>query len=55
MCAKASATARVTSLVHVAIKAADLNATITFYKRVLDLQRVPRPPFSFVGAWLGGS
>lgn len=49
----ASAPAQVTSLAHVAIKTADLDATIAFYERVLDMQRVPRPPFNFVGAWLG--
>lgn len=45
--------ARVTGLAHVAIKAADLDATIAFYEQVIGLQRVPRPPFSFPGAWLG--
>jgi catechol 2,3-dioxygenase-like lactoylglutathione lyase family enzyme len=45
--------ARVTALAHVAIKTIDLDTTITFYERVLDMQLVPRPPFNFPGAWLG--
>jgi len=43
----------VLGLAHVAIKAADMPATIAFYVRVLGLQEVPRPPFDFPGAWLG--
>jgi catechol 2,3-dioxygenase-like lactoylglutathione lyase family enzyme len=45
----------VLGLAHVAIKAADLRATIAFYCRVLGLSEVPRPPFDFPGAWLGMS
>jgi catechol 2,3-dioxygenase-like lactoylglutathione lyase family enzyme len=40
-------------MAHVTIKAADLPATIAFYAKVLGLRQVPRPPFSFPGAWLG--
>jgi catechol 2,3-dioxygenase-like lactoylglutathione lyase family enzyme len=43
----------VTGLAHVAIKAADLVATIAFYSKVLGMQQRPRPPFDFPGAWLG--
>ncbi len=43
----------VLGLAHVAIKAADLPATIAFYRDVLGLAEVPRPPFDFPGAWLG--
>jgi catechol 2,3-dioxygenase-like lactoylglutathione lyase family enzyme len=43
----------VLGLAHVAIKAADLPATIAFYRKVLGLREVPRPPFDFPGAWLG--
>lgn len=43
----------VLSLAHVAIKAADLPATIAFYRQVLALTEVARPPFPFPGAWLG--
>ena len=44
---------RITTLAHVAIKAADLATTVTFYEAVLGLRQVPRPPFGFPGAWLG--
>ena len=44
---------RITGLAHVAIKAIDLDTTISFYQEVIDLQLVPRPPFNFPGAWLG--
>ena len=40
-------------LAHVAIKAADLPATIAFYRQALGLIELPRPPFGFPGAWLG--
>lgn len=43
----------VSGLAHVAIKAADLAATIAFYSKVLGMQQQPRPPFEFPGAWLG--
>jgi catechol 2,3-dioxygenase-like lactoylglutathione lyase family enzyme len=43
----------VIGLAHVAIKAADLPATIAFYRQVLGLVELPRPPFGFPGAWLG--
>ncbi len=46
-------TCPVLGLAHVAIKAADLPATIAFYREVLGLAEVPRPPFGFPGAWLG--
>ena len=44
---------RIAGLAHVAIKAADLEATIAFYQQVIGLELVPRPPFNFPGAWLG--
>lgn len=53
MPAVAESPARVASLAHVAIKAIDLATTIAFYEQVIGLQLVPRPPFSFPGAWLG--
>lgn len=53
MTISATTQTRVTGLAHVAIKAADLEATIAFYEQVIGLQSVPRPPFSFPGAWLG--
>jgi catechol 2,3-dioxygenase-like lactoylglutathione lyase family enzyme len=43
----------VLGLAHVAIKAADMPATIAFYRDVLGFAEVPRPPFDFPGAWIG--
>lgn len=43
----------VESLAHVAIKAVDLGTTIAFYEKALGMRQMPRPPFSFPGAWLG--
>jgi catechol 2,3-dioxygenase-like lactoylglutathione lyase family enzyme len=37
---------------HVAIKTADIDATVKFYNEVLGSHSVPRPPFDFPGAWL---
>jgi catechol 2,3-dioxygenase-like lactoylglutathione lyase family enzyme len=44
---------QVLGLAHVAIRAADMPATIAFYFKVLGMSEVPRPPFDFPGAWLG--
>lgn len=42
----------VSQIFHVAIKTADLDATIAFYTRVLGLVLYRRPAFDFQGAWL---
>lgn len=42
----------VSQIFHVAIKTADLGATIAFYTRVLGLVLHRRPAFDFQGAWL---
>lgn len=42
----------VSHLFHVAIKTADLDATVDFYNRVLGLVTYRRPSFDFQGAWL---
>jgi catechol 2,3-dioxygenase-like lactoylglutathione lyase family enzyme len=44
---------QVANLFHVAIKTADLDATVKFYTEVLGMQLAPRPDFGFPGAWLG--
>ncbi len=36
---------------HVAIHVADVEASCRFYEDVLQLERIPRPAFSFPGAW----
>lgn len=41
-----------TGMNHFTILTDDLEATITFYRRFLELEPGPRPPFSFPGAWL---
>ena len=38
---------------HVALHVADLAASVRFYSDVLQLQQIPRPAFSFPGAWFG--
>src|SRR5438552_676192 len=41
---------------HVALTVSDLERSRKFYREVLGLVEIPRPPFSFPGAWftLGG-
>ena len=41
-----------TGLFHVAIKTADLDKTVRFYKQVLGCREAPRPDLGFPGAWL---
>jgi catechol 2,3-dioxygenase-like lactoylglutathione lyase family enzyme len=36
---------------HVALHVADVAQSVTFYGQVMGLQPMPRPPFSFPGAW----
>jgi catechol 2,3-dioxygenase-like lactoylglutathione lyase family enzyme len=42
----------ITGLLHVAIKTADLAATLAFYTKVLGLRETARPNFGYPGAWL---
>ena len=44
--------AGLTGLFHVAIKTADLDKTVRFYKQVLGCREAPRPDLGFPGAWL---
>jgi len=39
------------SLDHVLIATCDLERSMTFYRDVLELREVARPPFDFPGAW----
>jgi catechol 2,3-dioxygenase-like lactoylglutathione lyase family enzyme len=41
----------VLELNHVALNVRDLVASIDFYEKRLGLKRIPRPDFSFGGAW----
>ena len=36
---------------HIALHVADLERSVAFYRDVLMLQPIPRPAFSFPGAW----
>jgi lactoylglutathione lyase len=36
---------------HVALHVADLEKSVAFYRDVLRLEPIPRPAFSFPGAW----
>jgi lactoylglutathione lyase len=40
-----------TQLDHVALHVADLDRSVAFYRDVLRLEPIPRPAFSFPGAW----
>jgi glyoxylase I family protein len=38
---------------HVSVITTDLERSAAFYENVLELQRIPRPPFKSVGIWYG--
>lgn len=42
---------KIQSLNHVALHVADTARSVAFYERVLKLAPLPRPAFSFPGAW----
>ncbi|MCA9175632.1 MAG: VOC family protein [Planctomycetales bacterium] len=42
---------KTTQLNHVALHVADIEASVRFYRDVLLLEPLPRPKFSFPGAW----
>ncbi|MCE9590379.1 MAG: VOC family protein [Planctomycetes bacterium] len=41
----------ITQLNHVALQVADVDSICKFYSEVLGLKPIPRPAFSFPGAW----
>ncbi len=42
---------QILQLNHVAIHVADVERSCAFYRDVLGLEQIPRPAFSFPGAW----
>lgn len=42
---------RTATLHHVAVVVSDLERAKDFYGRILGLEEIPRPAFSFAGAW----
>jgi len=42
---------KITELNHVAIYVTDVERSRAFYQQVLQLQPIPRPAFTFPGAW----
>jgi catechol 2,3-dioxygenase-like lactoylglutathione lyase family enzyme len=42
---------RFAQLNHVALHVADVEKSVAFYRDVLHLEQIPRPAFSFPGAW----
>ena len=42
---------KTTQLNHVALHVADVDASVAFYQDVLQLEPLPRPAFTFPGAW----
>jgi glyoxylase I family protein len=47
----------ITAIHHVALTVTDIERSRKFYREILSIHEIPRPPFGFAGAWfqLGGS
>jgi catechol 2,3-dioxygenase-like lactoylglutathione lyase family enzyme len=43
---------KVTSFDHVSLPVTDLDRSVAFYRDVMGLQRIARPPFNNTGAWM---
>lgn len=39
-------------LLHAAIRCGQLEQTVAFYKHILNMREIERPPFKYPGAWL---
>jgi glyoxylase I family protein len=42
---------KIQSIHHIALNVTDLERSRLFYREILGLEEIPRPPFSFPGAW----
>lgn len=47
----------ITAIHHIALTVTDIERSRRFYREILSIQEIPRPPFDFPGAWyqLGNS
>src|SRR5215469_11212668 len=47
----------ITTIHHIALTVTDLEKSKKFYREILSIKEIPRPPFPFPGAWfaLGGA
>ena len=41
----------ITAIHHIALTVTDIERSRKFYREVLAIQEIPRPPFTFPGAW----
>jgi glyoxylase I family protein len=41
----------ITALHHIALTVTDIERSRTFYREILAIEEIPRPPFDFPGAW----
>lgn len=41
----------ITALHHIALTVTDIERSRKFYREILSIQEIPRPPFDFPGAW----
>jgi len=42
----------ISAIHHVALTVTDIERSKKFYREILSLEEIPRPPFTFPGAWL---
>jgi len=42
---------KITAIHHDALTVADIERSRKFYREILSIEEIPRPPFSFPGAW----
>ena len=41
----------ITAIHHIALTVTDIERSIRFYREILGMKEIPRPPFPFPGAW----